>query len=118
MTEHPQQRRKPTNQQELEADIASHPERGMLGGKLVVDLASAEYRAHVRSTSYNIALQHDAALGHKKTGIAYIAVFLFITNPTIRTQNRDLLNQDYLVDDGAVIFQCKPLPNLSDYEKS
>jgi hypothetical protein len=120
MTGHPQQRRKPTNPQELEADIASHPDRGMLGGKLVVDLASAEYRAHVRSASYNIALQHDAALGHKKTGIAYIAVFLFITNPSLRTLDKSLLNQDYLADDGKKKreFRCYlPVQTIAEFER-
>lgn len=40
-------REKPQTREQLQADIASHPDRGMIGGRKVVDDAKREVRAKV-----------------------------------------------------------------------
>ncbi|QLE46524.1 hypothetical protein FD723_40645 (plasmid) [Nostoc sp. C052] len=120
MTEHPQKRQKPTNRTDLRKDIDTHPERGMLGGKLVVDLSTAEYRAPVRHSTYVCVHDYNGSMGHGKTGVGLIATFLFIVSPIIRSQNRELLNLEYLTDDGKdkPEFRCYlPVQVIADFEQ-
>lgn len=62
-------KKKPSNPEELKADIEQHPERGKIGGDDVVAFDKVEFRGSVPREVYRLALETGGALGDDKSMI-------------------------------------------------
>jgi hypothetical protein len=62
-------RKKPQTPEEVQIDMASHPERGKLNGDEVVAFDKVEFRGSVPREIYRLALEVGGATGDDKSSI-------------------------------------------------
>jgi hypothetical protein len=74
-------KKKPQTQEELSADIQSHPERGNVDGEPVIRLDRTEFRGSVPRELYRQALLIGGAMGLSKSDILVIALSRFVSDP-------------------------------------
>lgn len=74
------ERKKPQDLNELEQDIATHSERGMLDGEAVVSFDSVELQFNIPKETYRMLLEIAGARGFNKTQVFLDAFSRYISD--------------------------------------
>lgn len=75
------EKHKPVTPEELEQDIANHPDRGMLEGEPVARFDSIDLQFGIPRELYRMLLEIGAAKGFNKTQIFIDAFSQYVSNP-------------------------------------
>jgi hypothetical protein len=73
-------KKKPQIQEELSADIESHPDRGKIDGEPVIRLDRTEFRGSVPRELYKQALLIGGSMGLSKSDILVVALTKFVSD--------------------------------------
>jgi hypothetical protein len=74
------ERKKPQDLNELQEDIATHPERGMLDGEAVVNFENVDLQFSIPKETYRMLLEIAGARGFNKTQIFLDAFSRYISD--------------------------------------
>ena len=74
------ERKKPQDLNELEEDIATHPDRGMLDGEAVVNFDSVDLQFNIPKETYRMLLEIAGARGFNKTQVFLDAFSRYISD--------------------------------------
>lgn len=74
------ERKKPQIQNELEQDVATHPERGMLDGEAVVNFNLVDLQFNIPKETYRMLLEIAGARGFNKTQVFLDAFSRYISD--------------------------------------
>lgn len=75
------EQKKPQTPSELEQDIVTHPDRGMLDGEAVVNFGLVDLQFNIPRDTYRMLLEIAGARGFNKTQIFLDAFSRYISDP-------------------------------------